>query len=292
MVTLRATGPKGYIFSNTRSTVVKRNLVTIVVAIGIAGAVFAGNAYLSPARAAEAQQKAAKEAAEKVAQAEAEAKKAKDETLMAKATEADAAKKAEPAAAAPAAAPAAPAAPVEVIAEWPAAMPDVYKVRFETTKGDIIIECRKEWAPLGAERFYQLCKEGFYNNTAFFRVVPGFVVQFGLAADPAVTAAWSAQEMPDDPVKQTNAPGTVTFASRGPNTRTTQVFINYGDNKRLDGMGFQVFGKIIQGMEVATSITAQYGEKPNQGLITSQGDEYISKFFPEIDKIKHVSLIK
>lgn len=270
----------------------KRNLVTLIVAAVMVGVFFVGNSYFSPARVTEAKMREAKEAQEKIAKADAEAKKAKGEAQMAKLKEEEAAKAAATPATPTVAAPAAAPTPVEVIAEWPAAMPEVYKVRFETTKGDFIIECRKDWAPLGAERFYQLCKEGYYNNSAFFRVVPGFVVQFGLAADPAVTAIWSAQEMPDDPVKQTNAPGTVTFASRGPNTRTTQVFINYGDNKRLDGMGFQVFGKITQGLEVATSITSQYGEKPNQALITSQGDAYISKFFPEIDKIKHVSLVK
>lgn len=270
----------------------KRNIVTALVALVLVGTVFAANSVLSPARATEAKAREQKEAAEKMAKAEEEAKAAKQEALRKQvaeaATQQTETKPAEPAPAASSAQ----AGPVEVLTEWPAVMPDVYKVRFETTKGDFIVEGRKAWAPLGAERFYQLCREGYFNNTAFFRVVPGFVVQFGLAADPAVTAQWSTQEMKDDPVKESNKAGTVTFASRGPNTRTTQVFINFADNARLDGMGFQVFGKVIQGMDVVNKITAEYGERPRQDLITSQGDEYISKFFPNIDKIKNVSLIK
>ncbi len=245
---------------------------------------FTANAYLSVDRKIMAQTEEAKKAAEKVELAKVEEAKAK--------AEAAAAEKTPPPAEAAPAAPAASAAPAEVVAEWPTTVPDVYKIKFETTAGDFVVEVHKDWAPLGAERFYQLCKEGFYDNSAFFRVIPGFVAQFGLAADPAVTAQWKSQNLQDDPVKQSNAPGYLTFATAGPNTRTTQLFINYGNNANLDGMGFAAFGKVIEGMDSVKKINSSYGERPRQDLVTSQGDEYISKFFPDITKIKKTSLLK
>lgn len=175
---------------------------------------------------------------------------------------------------------------------WPEEAPDVFKVEFECTNGTFIIECHKEWAPLGVERFYALVREGFYDDSAFFRVVPGFVVQFGLAGDPAVTARWRDQRIQDDPVTQSNIPGTVTFATSGPNTRTTQLFINTGSNQRLDGMGFAPFGEVVEGMDVVEAINAEYGERPNQGLITAEGNVYLRRNFPNIDFIKKATLIK
>lgn len=262
----------------------KRNIVTFGVALGIMAALIVANTFIRPDWKTLAQQEEKKKAAEKVELAKAEEAKAKD---AAKAEPA----KAEPAKPADAPKPAAPAAPA-VPSEFPSTAPDVFKVKFETTAGDFVVEVHKDWAPLGADRFFQLCKEGFYNNTAFFRVIPGFVAQFGLAADPAVTAQWESQRLQDDPVKQTNAPGTITFATAGPNTRTTQLFINYGNNKNLDGMGFSPFGKVVEGMESVNAISSKYGERPQQGLVTSQGDEYISKFFPDITKIKNVIFLK
>jgi len=175
---------------------------------------------------------------------------------------------------------------------WPETAPDTFKVKFECTNGEFTVECFKEWAPLGVERFYQLVREGYFDDTGFFRVVPNFVVQFGLAADPQVTAKWRTKSITDDPVKQTNAPGTITFATSGPNSRTTQLFINLVDNKRLDGMGFSPFGKVIEGMDVVKKINPEYGERPQQGMITAEGNAYLKKNFPKMDFIKKATLVK
>jgi len=164
--------------------------------------------------------------------------------------------------------------------------PEVFKVTFETTKGNFVVEVHREWAPLGVDRFYNLVKNGFYDNAKFFRVVPNFVVQFGIPADPRVAAAWRTRTIQDDPVKESNVKGTITFATAGPNSRTTQVFINYADNSRLDRMGFAPFGKVIEGMEVVESINAEYGERPNQGMIQAQGNAYLDREFPNLDGIK------
>jgi peptidyl-prolyl cis-trans isomerase A (cyclophilin A) len=164
--------------------------------------------------------------------------------------------------------------------------PADFKVKFTTTAGEFIVEVHREWAPLGADRFYNLVRHSFFTNASFFRVVPNFVVQFGLNANPAVNKAWANANIEDDPVTQTNKRGSLVFATAGRNTRTTQLFINFKDNSRLDGMGFAPFGAVIDGMDVVDKIYPDYGEQPNQDLITSQGDVYISKNFPKIDKIK------
>jgi peptidyl-prolyl cis-trans isomerase A (cyclophilin A) len=164
--------------------------------------------------------------------------------------------------------------------------PDVFKARFTTTRGDFVVEVHRDWAPLGADRFYNLVKNGYFNNASFFRVVYGFVAQFGLSPVPAVNTAWQHTEISDDPVKQTNAEGTLTFASRGPNTRTTQLFINLANNSRLDGMGFSPFGKVVEGMDVVQKFYSGYGESPDQGQITSVGRPYLDKNFPDLDRIR------
>ncbi len=164
--------------------------------------------------------------------------------------------------------------------------PAVYKAAFSTTAGDFVVEVHRDWAPLGADRFYNLVRGGFFTNAAFFRVVPGFVVQFGLNADPAVNKAWDHATIKDDPVVQSNKRGNLVFATAGPNTRTTQLFINYGDNTRLDGMGFAPFGTVVEGMDVVDKIFPGYRESPRQDLITNQGDTYLKAHFPKIDKIK------
>lgn len=169
--------------------------------------------------------------------------------------------------------------------------PAVFKARFTTTAGDFVVEVHRDWAPLGADRFYNLVRRGYFTNAAFFRVVPGFVVQFGLNADPAINSAWKNADLQDDPVKQSNKRGTLVYATAGPNTRTTQFFINYGDNARLDGMGFAPFGTVTEGMEVVDKIYPGYGEQPQQPLITQQGDAYISKNFPQLDKIKLARIV-
>jgi peptidyl-prolyl cis-trans isomerase A (cyclophilin A) len=168
--------------------------------------------------------------------------------------------------------------------------PDSFKVRFTTTKGDFVIEVHRDWAPLGADRFYNLVKNGFYNNESFFRVVPGFVVQFGLSPFPTVTGAWQDAFIQDDPVTQSNKRGTVTFATSGPNARTTQLFVNFGENTRLDAMGFSPFGQVIEGMDVVDQIYAGYGESPNQGQIQTVGKTYLESNFPLLDSIKAAKL--
>ena len=269
----------------------KRNLITFGVAAVIVGLMFTANNFLSVDRKIMARQEEAKVVAEKLELAKAEEEKAKKEAAAAEKATPPAAP-AEPAPAAPAA-PTAPTAPAEVVAEWPTTVPDIYKVKFETTVGEFVVEVHKDWAPLGAERFYQLCKEGFYDNSAFFRVLPGFVAQFGVAADPAVTAKWKDQNLQDEPVKQSNAPGYLTFAkTNAPNTRTTQLFINFGNNANLDGMGFAAFGKVIEGMENVKKINSKHGQDPSQQLLTTQGEAYVAKFFPDLTKITKTSLLK
>jgi peptidyl-prolyl cis-trans isomerase A (cyclophilin A) len=168
--------------------------------------------------------------------------------------------------------------------------PEVYDVKFSTAKGDFVVEVVRSWAPQGADRFYNLVKHGFYNEAAFFRIVPGFVVQFGLSADPAVNRAWHSADIKDDPVTQSNKVGYLTFATAGPNTRTTQVFINLGDNSGLDRQGFAPFGRVTSGMDVVQNLYSGYGEQPDQGAITNQGKAYTDKNFPKLDTIKSATI--
>lgn len=176
--------------------------------------------------------------------------------------------------------------------------PDTFKARFDTTKGAFTVEVTRSLAPNGADRFYNLVKSGFFNDVAFFRVVPGFMVQFGMSGDPKVTAAWNGARIPDDPVKGSNTRGTITFAMGGPNTRTTQVFINFANNTRLDGMGFPPFGKVTEGMDVVDKINGEYGDMPQQGgsgpnpgYIGMQGNAYLKKNFPNLDYIKSATIV-
>jgi len=164
--------------------------------------------------------------------------------------------------------------------------PAIFKARFTTTKGDFVIEVHRDWSPLGADRFYNLVKNGFYNRAHFFRVVSGFVVQFGLSPTPGVNTAWHDATIQDDPVTQTNSKGSITFATSGPNTRTTQLFISLGDNARLDAMGFSPFGKVIEGMDVVEKLYSGYGEAPDQGRIQAEGKPYLDANFPQLDSIK------
>lgn len=173
------------------------------------------------------------------------------------------------------------------------AVPDSgkFEVEFETSVGKFTIEVNREWAPIGADRFYYLVKDGFYNSSGFFRVVPGFMVQFGLAADPAVNAKWD-NEINDDPVVKSNTRGYVTFAKTGaPNSRTTQMFINYGDNSRLDADQFSPFGIVTKGMDVVDKISSVHGENPDQGKIKLQGNAYLSAEFPKLDFINTATMV-
>jgi peptidyl-prolyl cis-trans isomerase A (cyclophilin A) len=169
--------------------------------------------------------------------------------------------------------------------------PAVYRVNVDTSRGAFVLEVHRDWAPLGADRFYNLVKNGFFDNARFFRVLPGFVVQFGLNADPKLSAVWRKAEIGDDPVKQSNARGTITFATAGPNTRTTQVFINYKDNAGLDSRGFAPFGRVVSGMNIVDAVFSGYGESPDQSQIESQGNAYLMRAFPKLDYIKKATII-
>src|SRR5271154_4254672 len=153
--------------------------------------------------------------------------------------------------------------------------PETFNANFKTTAGDFVVHVTRAWAPLGADRFYNLVKHGFYNEAAFFRIVPNFVVQFGLGADPKVNTVWRNANLKDDPVTQSNKPGYITFATAGPNTRTTQLFINFGSNAFLDGQGFAPLGQVTTGMDIVQSLYSRYGEQPDQGALTSQGKAYV-----------------
>ena len=176
--------------------------------------------------------------------------------------------------------------------------PETYKVDFDTSKGKFVVEVTRAWAPNGADRFYNLVKNGYYNDTRFFRVISGFMVQFGIHGDPAVSAAWRMARIPDDAVKESNKRGYITFATAGPNTRTTQVFINFGNNAGLDSQGFSPFGHVISGMDVVDKLYSGYGEGapngrgPNQGQIQDQGNAYLTKDFPQMDYIKTATIEK
>jgi len=169
--------------------------------------------------------------------------------------------------------------------------PAVFKAQLTTTAGEFVVEVNRAWAPLGADRFYNLVKYGYFTNASFFRVVPGFVVQFGLNADPAVNKVWHSANIKDDPVTQSNKRGTIVFATAGPNTRTNQFFINYVDNARLNSMGFAPFGTVVEGIDVVDKIFPNYGERPRQDLISDQGDAYIKANFPDMDKIKMARIV-
>jgi len=175
--------------------------------------------------------------------------------------------------------------------------PAVYRAEVTTGRGRFVIEVHRVWAPRGADRFHYLVKNGFYDGAAFFRVLPGFIAQFGVNADPAVTAVWKTRRFPDDPATHSNLRGTVTFASAGPGTRTSQLFINTGDNKQLDGLGFAPLGRVISGMGVVDSLYGGYGEGapdgtgPDQGRLAKEGGAYLSREFPELDVIRSARLV-
>ena len=178
--------------------------------------------------------------------------------------------------------------------------PEVFKVKMDTSKGPVIIEVHREWAPLGADRFYELVKDGFFTEARFFRIVPNFIVQFGLAADPKMSKKWD-KPITDDPVSRTNRPGSVTFATAGPNTRTTQLFINTVDNSRLDPMGFGALGEVVDGMSVVDALYSGYGEGrneerptakgPEQARILEEGNAYLAEF-PKLDYILKATILK
>lgn len=170
------------------------------------------------------------------------------------------------------------------------AAPDRFEVAFVCDHGEFTAEFIRDWAPLGVDRVYELVTSGALDGSKFFRVVPGFVVQFGIPADPDEAARWRDARIQDDPVKQSNVRGTITFAAAGPNTRTSQMFVNYGDNTMLDQQGFAPVGRVISGMETVEVINSRYGEAPDQSLIQAMGDQYLSQQFPDLTVIKEARL--
>ena len=174
--------------------------------------------------------------------------------------------------------------------------PDTYKVRLNTTKGDVVLQVNRAWAPNGADRFYNLVKTGFYDDARFFRVLYNFVAQFGLKGDPDVDRVWSEAIIRDDPVTQPNRTGTITFAKSGPNSRTTQVFINLRDNMQLDSDGFAPFGRVIEGMDAVGLLYKGYGDAPPNGngpdqlRIRMQGNEYLERDFSRLDYIRKATI--
>ena len=184
--------------------------------------------------------------------------------------------------------------------ENPAALneraPDTYKARFETSKGAFVIEVNRAWAPNGADRFYNLVKNGFYDDVRFFRVLNGFMAQFGINGDPKISARWREARIQDDPVQQSNKRGYVTYAMAGPNTRTSQIFINFGDNAALDRQGFSPFGRVTSGMNVVDALNAEYGEGaprgrgPDQGRVQMEGNAYLTKDFPKLDFVRKATI--
>ncbi len=175
--------------------------------------------------------------------------------------------------------------------------PDTFQARFRTNEGEFTVEVYREWAPRGADRFYNLVRNGFYDGARFFRVMDGFMVQFGLSGDPDVNRAWMNASIQDDPVMESNTPGTVSFAMRGEDSRTTQVFINYGDNANLDDMGFAPFGRVVEGMDVAESLHSGYGDVAPRGNgpevreLYTEGNAYLEREFPELDYIEEATVV-
>ena len=176
--------------------------------------------------------------------------------------------------------------------------PESFKVKFSTTKGDFTLQLGRSLSPNGADRFYNLVKAGYFKDIAFFRVIPGFMGQFGIHGDPVIAAAWRSANIPDDAVKGSNVRGAITFAKSGaPNSRSTQFFINLADNANLDSMGFSPFGKVVEGMDVVDKLNGEYGEGapsgrgPNQMKVQSEGNTYLKAEFPRLDYIKSATLL-
>jgi peptidyl-prolyl cis-trans isomerase A (cyclophilin A) len=191
--------------------------------------------------------------------------------------------------------PAATSAALRTPAKLKDVAPATYRVNFDTSVGVFVIEVTRAWAPIGADRFYNLVKYGYFDGNRFFRVVKTFMVQFGINGDPKLNAVWREATIRDEPVMQSNKRGFITFAkSNMPNSRTTQVFINFKDNAGLDAQGFAPFGQVVEGMEVVDKLNGEYGEAPSQmqGAIQAEGNAFLAKNFPRLDYIKKASLEK
>jgi peptidyl-prolyl cis-trans isomerase A (cyclophilin A) len=182
--------------------------------------------------------------------------------------------------------------------------PDAFKAEFNTTKGRFVIQVHRDWAPIGADRFYNLVKQGFYNGTSFYRVMPNFIVQWGMSGYPKLAAIWSGNpelnpnasqiRLQDEPVQQSNKRGTVTYAKAGPNTRTTQVFINLKDNESLDNQDFPPFGEVTEGLEIVEQLYSEYGEQVRYSLgkVAEKGTAYLKEKFPELDYVETARIVE
>jgi peptidyl-prolyl cis-trans isomerase A (cyclophilin A) len=171
--------------------------------------------------------------------------------------------------------------------------PAQFKVQFDTSKGPFVVEVHRQWAPHGADRFYELVQSGYYDEARFFRVVPNFVVQWGINKDPKLSQEWRQKPIKDDSVKQSNREGYITYAKGGPNSRTTQLFINLADNSSsLDSTGFAPFGRVTEGMDVVQRLYSGYGQTPQQNLIQTQGNAYLESQFPKLDYIKTAKVLQ
>jgi len=182
---------------------------------------------------------------------------------------------------------------------WHRQSPDVFRVRFETSQGAFVVEAHRDWAPHGVDRFYGLVRSGFFDGSRFFRVVAGFIAQFGIPGDPAVAAVWKDQTIADDPVRQSNVRGTLAYAMTGPDTRSTQLYINRADNPRLDGQGFAPIGRVIAGMEVVDQLYSGYGEEAGggmrggkQGKLLTGRNAYLDASFPKLDRLIRAHLVE
>ena len=169
--------------------------------------------------------------------------------------------------------------------------PDSFRVAFATNRGTIVVEARRAWAPNGVDRFYQLVSEGFFDENRFYRVLPGFIAQFGANDDKKRNEQWEAKPIPDDPAREKNRRGTISFANLGPDTRTHQLFINLKDNASLDAQGFTPIGRVVDGMPVADSLYDEYGEIPKYNLIATLGNKYLARMFPKLDYITSARIV-
>ena len=169
--------------------------------------------------------------------------------------------------------------------------PDSFRVAFTTNKGTFVVQVTRGWAPNGADRFHALASEGFFDENRFYRVLPGFIAQFGANDDRDRNKRWEEKPLPDDPAREKNRRGTISFASLGPNTRTHQLFINLKDNASLDAQGFTPIGRVIEGMGVVDSMYDEYGEDPRYHLIATQGNKYLARMFPKLDYIRAATIV-
>lgn len=182
---------------------------------------------------------------------------------------------------------------------WAASAPDTFRARFETTKGAFVVEVYRAWAPLGADRFYNFVRAGFFDDSRFFRVVPEFIAQFGIPGNPAVSRVWQDRTFPDDPERELNRRGTIAFAMKGPNDRRTQLYINLRDNARNDGQGFAVLGRVIEGMDIVDRLHSGYGETSGGGMragrqqrLLEEGNAYLDREYPKLDRIQIARIVE